>query len=219
MPKLRVMAQSTVFRYKGREIDPQAVGRDLNVRAVLTGRLMQSGGSLRIGAELVDVATGSQLWGAQYDRKPGDIFVIQDEISTEISGKLRLQLTRAEKKRLNRRHTEDPEAYRLYLQGRHHWNRWTEEGFYKAIEYFQQAIEKDPRYALAYTGMAESYVLLGWNSYLPPNDAFPKAKVAALTALEFDPDLGDAHSPLAAVLWLYDWHWQEARKDSSAVWN
>ncbi len=116
VPKLRVMAQSTVFRYKGREIDPQAVGRELNVRAVLTGRMMQSGGSLRIGTELVDVATGSQLWGAQFDRKPGDIFVIQDEISNEISGKLRLQLTRAEKKRLIRRHTEDAEAYRLYLK-------------------------------------------------------------------------------------------------------
>jgi serine/threonine-protein kinase len=213
VPKLRVMAQSTVFRYyKGREIDPLAVGRDLNVRAVLTGRMMQSGGSLRIGAELVDVATGSQLWGAQYDRKPGDIFVIQDEISNEISGKLRLQLTRAEKKKLNRRHTEDPEAYRIYLQGRHHWNRWTEDGFYKAIEYFQQAVEKDPRYALAYTGVAESYVLLGWNSYLPPKDAFPKAKVAALTALEFDPELGEAHSPLAAMLWLFEWNWQEANK-------
>ena len=164
VPKLRVMAQSTVSRFKGREIDPQAVGRDLNVRAVLTGRVMQSGGSLRIGAEMVDVATGSQLWGAQYDRKPGDIFVIQDEISNEISGKLRLQLSRAQKKRLTRRHTEDPEAYRVYLKGRHHWNRWTEEGFYKAIEYFQQAIDKDPAYALAYAGLADCYVLLGWNS-------------------------------------------------------
>ena len=213
MPKLRVMAQSTVFRYKGREIDPQAVGRELNVRAVLTGRMMQSGGSLRIGTELVDVATGSQLWGAQFDRKPGDIFVIQDEISNEISGKLRLQLTRAEKKRLIKRHTEDAEAYRLYLQGRHHWNRWTEEGFYKAIGYFQQAIQKDPSYALAYAGVADSYVLLGWNSYLPPKDAFPKGKAAAMTALEIAPDLGEAHTALAAVLWLHDWQWQEAQKE------
>ncbi len=213
IPKLRVMAQSTVFRFKGRAIDPQAVGRDLNVRAVLTGRMMQSGGSLRIGAELVDVATGSQLWGAQYDRKPADIFVIQDEISNEISGKLRLQLTRAEKRRLVRRHTEDPEAYRIYLKGRHHWNRWTEEGFYKAIEYFQQAVEKDPNYAIAYAGLADSYVLLGWNSYLPPKVAFPKGKAAALTALQCDPDLGEAHTPLAAVLWLHDWQWQEAEKE------
>jgi eukaryotic-like serine/threonine-protein kinase len=213
LPRLRVIAQSTVFRYKGRQIDPQAVGRELNVRAVLTGRMMQSGGSLRVGTELVDVATGSQLWGAQFDRKPGDIFTIQDEISNEISEKLRLQLTRAEKKGLVRHHTEDAEAYRLYLQGRHHWNRWTEEGFFKAIGYFQQAVEKDPGYALAHTGVAESYVLLGWNSYLPPRDAFPKGKAAAMKALELDPDLGEARTPLAAALWLHDWQWPEAQAE------
>jgi eukaryotic-like serine/threonine-protein kinase len=213
VPKLRVMAQSTVCRYKGRQIDSQAVGRELNVRAVLTGRIMQSGGSLRIGTELVDVATGSQLWGAQYDRKPGDIFAVQDEISNEISGKLRLKLTRAEKKRLTKRQTDDAEAYRLYLKGRHHWNRWTEDGFYKAIEYFQQAVEKDPGYALAYTGLADSYVLLGWNGYLPPKDAFPKGKMAAKGALRLDPELGEAHTPLAAVLWLHDWQWQDAQME------
>ena len=213
VPKLRVIAQSTVFRYKGRRVDPQDVGRELNVRAVLTGRIMQSGGSLRIGTELVDVATGSQLWGAQYDRKPGDIFAIQDEISNEMSGKLRLKLTRTEKKRLAKHQTDDAEAYRLYLKGRHHWNRWTEDGFYKAIEYFQEAVEKDPAYALAYTGLADSYVLLGWNSYLPPKDAFPKGKMAAMRALRLDPDLGEAHTPLAAVLWLHDWQWQEAQSE------
>jgi len=211
VPRLRVIAQSTVFRYKGRQVDPQAVGRELNVRAVLTGRMMQSGGSLRIGTELVDVATGTQLWSSQFDRKPGDIFAIQDEISNEISEKLRLQLTRAEKKQLIKRHTEDAEAYRLYLQGRHHWNRWTEEGFYKAIGYFQRAVEKDPGYALAYAGLADSYVLLGWNSYLPPKDAFPKGRTAAMSALQLDPGAGEAHAPLAAVLWLYDWQWQEAQ--------
>jgi serine/threonine protein kinase/Tfp pilus assembly protein PilF len=212
VPKLRVMAQSTVFRYKGRQTDPQAVGRELNVRAVLTGRVMQSGGSLRIGAELVDVATGSQLWGAQYDRKLGDIFAIQDDISEEISGRLRLRLTRAEKRRLTKRQTDDAEAYRLYLKGVHHWNRWTEDGFYKAIESFQQAVAKDTGYALAHTGLAIMYVLLGWNSYLPPKDAFPKAKVAALTALQLDPDLGEAHAAFAGPLWLYDWQWIEAKK-------
>jgi eukaryotic-like serine/threonine-protein kinase len=210
IPKLRVMAQSTVFRYKGRGVDPQAVGRELNVRAVLTGRVMQSGGSLRIGTELVDVATGSRLWGEQYDRKPGDIFAIQDDISNEISGKLRLKLTRAERIRLTKHQTDDPEAYRLYLKGRHHWNQWTEDGFYKAIEYFRQAVEKDPGYALAYTGLADSYVLLGWNSYLPPKDAFPKGKMAAMEALRLDPDLGEAHTSLAGALWLHDWQWQEA---------
>jgi serine/threonine protein kinase/tetratricopeptide (TPR) repeat protein len=213
VPRLRVIAQSTVFRYKGRQVDPQAVGRELNVRAVLTGRMMQSGGSLRIGTELVDVATGTQLWSSQFDRKPGDIFAIQDEISNEISERLRLQLTRAEKKQLIKRHTEDAEAYRLYLQGRHHWNRWTEEGFYKAIGYFQQAVEKDPAYALAYAGLADSYVLLGWNSYLPPKDAFPLGRAAAMSAMQLDPSLGEAHAPLAAVLWLYDWQWQEAQAE------
>jgi serine/threonine protein kinase/tetratricopeptide (TPR) repeat protein len=213
LPKLRVMAHSTVSRYKTREIDPQAVGRELNVRAVLTGRVTQSGGSLRIGAELVDVATGSLLWGAQYDRKPGDIFVVQDEISNEISWKLRLRLTRAEKKRLTKRHTENAEAYRLYLKGRHHWNQWTEEGFYKAIEYFQQAVEIDPSYALAYTGLADCYVLLGWNSYLPPKEAFPQGKLAAKTALQLDPDLAEAHTPLAALLWLHDWQWDKAQAE------
>jgi eukaryotic-like serine/threonine-protein kinase len=213
IPKLRVMAQSTVLRYKNRGIDPQAVGRELNVRAVLTGRILQSGESLRIGTELVDVATGSQLWGAQYDRKLGDIFAIQDEISDEISGKLRLKLTRAEKKRLTKRQTDDAEAYRLYLKGRHHWNRWTEDGFCKAIEYFQQAIEKDPSYALAHAGVADAYVLLGWNSYLAPKEAFPKGRFAAMKALRLDPDLGEAHAPLAAVLWLHDWQWKEAQSE------
>ena len=213
LPKLRVMAHSTVSRFKSREIDAQVVGRELGVRAVLTGRIMQSGGSLRIGIELVDVATGSQLWGAQYDRKPGDIFAVQDEISSEISGKLRLRLTRAEEKQLTKRHTENVEAYRLYLKGRHHWNRWTEEGFYKAIEHFQQAVEKDPMYALAYAGLADCYVLLGWNSYLPPKDAFPKGKAAAKAALQLDPDLAEAHTPLAAVLWLDDWEWEKAEAE------
>ena len=213
IPKLRVIAQSTVFRYKRREIDPQAIGRELNVRAVLTGRIMQRGGSLRIGTELVDVTTGSLLCGAQYDRKPGDIFVVQDEISNEISEKLRLQLSRAEKKKLTKRHTKNDEAYRLYLKGRHYWNRWTEEGFYKAIEYFQQAVEIDPRYALAYTGLADSYVLLGWNSYLPPAQAFPNGKAAAQTALQIDPDLAEAHTSLAALLWLHDWQWEEAQRE------
>jgi tetratricopeptide (TPR) repeat protein len=205
------MAQSTVSRYKAGDMDPRIIGRELNVRSVLTGRIMQSGGSLRIGSELVDVATGSQLWGAQFDRKLGDIFEIQDEISNEISEKLRLKLTRAEKKQLTKRYTENAEAYRIYLKGRHHWSQWTEQGFYKAIEYFQQAVSTDAEYALAYAGLADCYVLLGWNCYLPPKEAFPKAKAAANAALQLDPDLAEAHTPLAAVLWLYDWRWDRAQ--------
>jgi serine/threonine protein kinase/Tfp pilus assembly protein PilF len=210
IPKLRVMAQGTVFRYKGRAIDPLAVGRELNVRAVLTGKIIQSGESLRIGTELIDVITGSQLWGGQFNRKVGDIFAIQDEISDEIAEKLRLKLTHAEKKRLTKRLTQDAEAYKLYLKGRHHGDRWTEDGFYKAIEFFQQAVEQDPSYALAHAGIADSYVLLGWNGYLPPKDAFPKAKMAAMRALRLDPNLSEAHTSLAAVLWLHEWQWQEA---------
>jgi serine/threonine-protein kinase len=213
LPKLRVMAQSTVSRFKARDVDPQAVGRELGVRAVLTGRIMQSGGALRIGTELVDVATGSQLWGAHYDRKPGDIFAVQDEISTEISDKLRIRLTRAEKKLLTKRHTQNVDAYRLYLKGRHHWNRWTEEGFYKAIEHFQQAVDSDPGYALAYSGLADCYVLLGWNCYLPAMQAFPKAKAAAKAALQLDPDLAEAHTAMAATLWLDDWEWDKAETE------
>jgi TolB-like protein/Flp pilus assembly protein TadD len=213
LPKLRVMAQSTVLRYKGHSVDPQAVGRELNVRAVLMGKMMQSRGSLRIGAELVDVATGRQLWGAHYDRESGEIFKIQDEISNEISEKLRLQLSRSEKKRLTRRYTDNTEAYRLYLQGRHYWNRWTEEGFHKAIDYFRQAVEIDPKYALAFAGLADSYVLLGWNSYMPPKEAFPAGKSAAMTALKLDPNLAESHAPLAAVLWLHDWQWEEAETE------
>ena len=213
IPKLRVMAQSTVFRYKGREIDPQAIGPELNVRAVLTGRLMQSGAAWRIWTELVDVASGTRLWGEQYDCKPGGIFQVQDEISTEISGKLRLQLSDAEQKQLTKHHTENDEAYRLYLKGRHHWNKWTEDGFYRAIEHFRQAIEKDPSYALAHAGLADCYVLLGWNSYLAPNDAFPHAKAEAANALRLDPDLAEAHAALAAVLWLHDWRWEQAQTE------
>ena len=213
LPKLRVMARSTVFRYRGQVLDPQKVGRDLNVRTVLTGRVVQQKDALIIGTELVDVPNGWRLWGERYNRKLADIFAIQEEIANEISEKLRLSLTREEKKRLTKSYTQNTEAYQFYLKGRHHWKRWTEEGFYKAIGYFQQAVEKDPSYALAYVGIAESYALLGWNSFLPPKDAFPQGKAAAMTALQLDPDLGEAHTPLAAVLWLHDWQWQEAQRE------
>jgi serine/threonine protein kinase/Tfp pilus assembly protein PilF len=213
LPKLRVMARSTVFRYRGQVLDPQQVGRDLNVRTVLTGRVVQQKDALIIGTELVDVPNGWRLWGERYNRKLADIFAIQEEIANEISEKLRLSLTREERKRLTKSYTQNTEAYQFYLKGRHHWKRWTEEGFYKAIGYFQQAVEKDPSYALAYGGVAESYVLLGWNSFLPPKDAFPQGKAAAMTALNLDPDLGEAHTPLAAALWLHDWQWPEAQRE------
>ena len=213
LPKLRVMAQATVFRFKGRKSDPQIAGRELDVRAVLAGRVTKLGDAMVIATELVDVTTGAQLWGAQYHRKFGDIFAIQEEISNEIARQLQPRLTPKEKKRLVRRHTDDAEAYQLYLKGRHHWSRWTKEGFDRGIECFQCALEKDPSYALAYAGLADSYVLLGWNSLLPPKEAFRKDKTAAMKALQFDKDLPEAHASLAAVLWLYDWNWLEAQTE------
>ena len=213
LPKLRVMAQSTVFRYRGNKVDPLRAGGELGVRAIVTGRITQRGGSLLISVELVDVPTGSQLWGGRYNRTLSDIFALQEEISNEISERLRLQLTHADKKRLVKRHTENTEAYRLYLKGRYYWDKWTPEGFSKGMDYFQQAVEADPAYALAYAGLADSYVLLGWNSLLPPEAAFSKAKAAATSALQFEKDLAEAHASMAAPLWLYDWDWIQAQKE------
>ena len=184
------MARSTVFRYKGKEADPQKIGQDLRVRAVLSGRLAQRGNIVVVQAELIDVENGSQLWGGQYNRKVADVFALQEDLSTEISEKLRLRLTGEEKQRLTKRYTENAEAYQLYLKGRYYWNKGTEEGGTKAVEYFQQAIEKDPGYALAYSGLADTYIQLSAFTWLPPREAIPKSKAAALKALEIDP-----HSP------------------------
>src|SRR5262249_47633493 len=161
LPNLRVMARSTVFRYKGKETDPQKVGHDLGVRAVLAGRLLQRGDTLVVQTELVDVDRGSQLWGEQYNHKLADIFAVQEDISREISEKLRLRLTSEETTRLAKRPTENTEAYQLYLKGRYHWNKRTEEGFRRAIEYFSEATAQDRNYALAHAGLADSYILLG----------------------------------------------------------
>ncbi len=161
VPGLRVMARSTVFRYKGRETDAQEVGRTLNVRAVLTGRVVQRGNRLVISAELVDVADGSQLWGEQYNRELADIFAIEEAIAKEIAEKLQLRLNRGQKRRLAKRQTANTEAYQLYLKGRHHWNRRTEVGLKKSIEYFEQAIALDPGYALAWSGLADTCHELG----------------------------------------------------------
>ncbi|HJQ68074.1 MAG TPA: protein kinase [Blastocatellia bacterium] len=213
VPKLRVMARSTVFRYKGRESDPREVGRDLDVRAVLTGRLLQRGEHLVIKAELVDAVDGSQLWGEQYNRRMADIFSIEEEISKEISEKLRLKLSGAQKKRLTKRHTENTEAYQLYLKGRYHWNKRIEEELKKGIQYFEQAIAVDPGYALAYAGLADSYNILVSYSAMAPKDAFPKAKQAAERALQLDDRLGEAHASLAFVRFGFDWDFAEAERE------
>jgi serine/threonine protein kinase/tetratricopeptide (TPR) repeat protein len=203
-PKIRVMARSTVFRFKGQTSDPLTVARQLNVRAVLTGRVQQRGDSLIIGTELVDAADGSRLWGKSYQRPFQDIFAIQEEIAREISDNLRLKLTGREKKRLAKRSSENREAYQLYLKGRFFWNKRTEESIRKGIEYFRRAVEVDPTYALAYAGLSESYMPLGYWGYLRPGDAFPTVKAWAQKALELDDKLAEAHTPLGCSALLYE---------------
>jgi serine/threonine-protein kinase len=213
LPNLRVIARSSAFRYKGRVIDPQAAGHELGVQAVLTGRVVQRGDRLVINVELVEVRNNRQLWGEQYNRKLADILAVQDEIAREITDKLRLRLSGEDRKRLTKRYTENTEAYQAYLAGRYHWNKRTEEGLKKAIEEFEQAKARDPGYALAYAGLADCYALLGDYGFLPPHDAYPKAKAAAEKALELDDTLAEAHTSLAFAKVQYDWDWPGAERE------
>jgi len=213
LPKLRIVPRSLVFRYKGREVDPLAAGRELGVRALLTGRVVLRGEVLNIQAELVDVAEQSQLWGQQYNRRFSDIFTVQEEISGEICEKLRLRLSPEQKRRLARRHTQDTEAYQLYLKGRYYWNRRTPERIQRGIEFFQQAIDKDPAYAPAYAGLADSYASLNMYGVLRPQESYPRVKAAARQALEIDDKLAEAYTPLAYARAFYDWEWAEAERE------
>jgi eukaryotic-like serine/threonine-protein kinase len=211
--KLRVVPRGLTFRYKGREVDPQRVGSELDARAVLTGRVMQRGDTLLVGTELMDTVRLSQIWGAQYNRKMADIFVLQEEIAREITEKLRLQLTGDERKRLTKRATGNKEAYQLYLKGRYWLEKRTPEGFSKAIEYFQQAIAKDPTYALAYSGLADCYSFLPTFAFIPPKEAYPKAEEAAWKALEIDDTLAEAHTSLALVKASQNWDLSGAERE------
>jgi serine/threonine protein kinase/TolB-like protein/Flp pilus assembly protein TadD len=215
LPKLRVVPRVAVFRYKGREIDPLKVGREMGVRAVLTGRVVQFGDKLSIQTELVDVQTESQLWGKKYDRTLAlsDILAVQDELAGKISEGLRLRLTGEEQQQLTRRFTKSNEAYQLYLKGRYYWKKYTKDGVDKSIEYFNQAIEKDPSYSLAYSGLADAYVVLGV-MYLPPNQVFPKAKAAAAQALAIDESLAAGHISMGAYKLFYEWDWAGAQKEA-----
>jgi serine/threonine protein kinase/Flp pilus assembly protein TadD len=213
LPKLRVMSRSAVFRYKGRSEEAQEVGRALGVGAVLTGKVLQRGETLLITAELVDVVNGWQRWGAQYRRKIEDIFAMEEEIAKEISENLRLKLTPGKEDLLARRYTDNVEAYHLYLKGRFYWAKRTEEGLFKGIQYFRQAIESDPTYALAYAGVAEGYVPLAVYCHLAPKDACPKSRAAANAALGIDSKLVEARTVLGAVLSYYDWDQENAEKE------
>jgi len=213
LPNLRVVPRSIVFRYKGKEIDTQKAGKDLNVRAVLTGRVVQRGETLSIQTELVDVAKVSQLWGEQYNRRLADVLAVQSEISREISDKLRLRLSSEQQKQLSKAATHNQEAYRLYLQGRYFWNQRTPGSLKKSIEYFEQAVEKDPAYALSFVGLADAYNVSSSYGIYRPADSFPRAKDAAVKALELDDSLAEAHTSMAAVKWDWDRDWQGAERE------
>jgi serine/threonine protein kinase/Flp pilus assembly protein TadD len=213
LPELRVMSRSAVFRYRGHCDEALNVGQMLGVGAVLTGKVLQRGETLLVRVELVDVENGWQRWGAQYRRKVTDIFAMEQDIAKEICEQLRLKLAPEKQSLLTRRYTENVEAYHLYLKGRFYWGKRTEEGLYKGIKYFNQAIELDPTYALAYAGVAEGYVPLAVYCHLAPKDACPKTKAAAKMALEIDPELAEARTALGAVMSHYDWDLENAEKE------
>jgi TolB-like protein/Tfp pilus assembly protein PilF len=212
IPHLKVMSRSSVFHYKGREIDPQAIGRELKVKAVLTGRLVQRGDDLFLSTELMSVSDNSHIWGAEYNRKISDILSLQEELAHTISGKLRLTLSNDQRQKLARPITSNPEAYQLYVKGRYYQDEWTGEGWNKAIEFFRQAVEKDPSYASAYAGIAESYTQLASTAYLPPNEAFPNAMAAAKRAIDLDDGLAEAHASMG-VTSLMTWDWARADQE------
>ena len=212
LPNLRVMAHDTVFSYKGRRLDPRKVGRDLNVEAIVTGKVAERGNTLTVEADLVNVADGSELWGARYDRKVADVLTVQDDITNEISQKLRLRLTGEEKNRLAKHSTENPEAYRLYLKGRYFASKATQDDLAKGIGYFNQAIALDPTYALPYDGMAYYYTWAD-DLLMAPKDAMPKGEWAARKAIELDPDLPEAHVEMGIYLGAYDWDWAGAERE------
>jgi eukaryotic-like serine/threonine-protein kinase len=211
LPQLRVMSRSTVFRYKGKVDDPQTVGRDLKVGAVLVGTLVHHGDSIHLQSELVDARDGSEIWGTQYDRPISDTSAVQQEIVRDISEKLKLRLSPEDQKKLATHKAENWEAYNLYLKGRYHWEKFTDDDTRKAVEYFQQAIEKDPTYALAYAGLADAFHELAYTS--PPSEMMPRSKAASTKALQLDNSVGDAHAALGWVLWRYDWNFPEAEKE------
>ena len=205
LPKLRVVPRSVMINYKGRNVDPRKVGEELNVRAVVTGRVHRHGDTISIQADLIDLDSVSQIWGQHYDRRLADILLVQEEISRDIFENLRLKLNVEEQKQL--------EAYRLYLKGRNSWNKRTPEGLQQGIDYFQQAINTDPNYAAAYAGLADCYnmqVIYGVN---PPKDGFPKAKEAAVKALEMDETLAEAHTSLAFIKFRWDRDRVEAERE------
>ena len=213
LPNLKVSPTSSVIRYKGKQTDVKTIANELGVSAVLTGRILKRGDSLMISVELVDVRNNKLLWGEQYDRKMADLLATQREIASTITQKLELKLSGDESKGITKKYTNNNEAYQLYLKGRYSFAKRTKPDMQKAIEYFQQAIDLDPDFALAYARISETYGSMPAYPYLTPNEAFPKAKSAAQRALEIDPTLSEAHTFLAYSLAIHDWNWPEAERE------
>jgi len=211
--QLKVASRTSAFQFKGKGHDIREIGDKLQVQAVLEGSVRKAGDRLRITVQLINVGDGFELWSEKYDRDLKDVFAIQDEISLAIVDSLKVKLLEKEKEALVKRYTDNTEAYKLYLKGRYNWNRRYEGGLQKGIEFFQQAIDIDPLYALAYTGIADSYSLLGHYGFLPPREACPKAKIAAEKALEIDDKLAEAHTSLARIKMHYDWDWDAAEQE------
>jgi eukaryotic-like serine/threonine-protein kinase len=210
LPNLTVKPRNTVFRYKGQAAASQRIGRELGVQATLTGRLSQSGDDLVIDVNLEDVQNNQKIWGEQYNGKVSELVSLQEKIEAEIYRLLRPRLAGEEKKRLSKRSTVDPVAYQLYLQGLFYWYKWTLSDFKKAADFFTQAVHKDPGYALAYAGLADTYILLGDSGYLAPSESWPKAKTAAMQALAIDSTLAEAHTDLGLVKEHFEWDWTGA---------
>lgn len=210
---LRVPARTSSFSFKDGKTSIQEIGKKLNVSTVLEGSLRKAGDKIRISVALIKVADGYPLWSDKYEGSEEDIFAFQDQISLAIVENLMVKLTGEEQTTLGKHYTDDREAYNWYLKGRYHWNKRTEEDFYKALEYFQLAIEKDPTYGLAYAGIADCYNLLQVYAYLSPKEALPKARAAAENALELDPNLAEAHTSLAWVKWSYDYDWSAGERE------
>ena len=205
LPNLSVKARSTVFRYKGKTTDARTIGRELNVQAILNGRVVQRGDQLTLSLELVDAITENSLWSQQYNRRQTDLVTLQSEIARDVSNKLKTKLSGADVAKVEKTYTTDSEAYQLYLKGKFFWNKRTGESLKQAAELYRQAIDKDPNYALAYSGLAETFALFSSYDVAPANDSLPQAKAAALQALEIDDSLAEAHTALGFYLSTYEW--------------
>ena len=204
LPHLNVKARSSVFRYKGKETNPQTIGKELNVQAILNGRVVQRGDQLTLNLELVDAQTENVIWSEQYNRKTADLVSLQSEIARDVSSKLKTKLSGADEAKVTKTYTASPEAYQLYLKGRFYWNKRTIESLKQAVEFYKQATEKDPNYALAYSGLAETYVLFPLYSVASPKDSMPQAREAAMRALEIDDSLAEAHGSLGKYLFYFN---------------